>query len=177
MTRDRNATAKPPYDAEALERTALFYAGRYATTRAKLAAYLRRKLHENGGTDTTPPDVDGLVQRMAGLGYVDDRAFASAKAAALGRRGLGPRRVDLALRAAGIDEEDGSEARALASADAWSAALRHAERRKIRPLRERRGRFRAAAKGARRDAARRPRDRHRTPHRRRGARKSRRSSC
>ena len=134
MTRDRNATAKPPYDSEALERTALFYAGRYATTRAKLATYLRRKLRERGWTGADPPEIDGLIQRMAGLGYVDDRAFASAKASALSRRGLGPRRVDLALRAAGIDEKDGSEARALASADAWSAALRLAERRKIGPF-------------------------------------------
>jgi regulatory protein len=71
---------------------------------------------------------------LGALGYVDDRAFASARAAALTRRGYGARRVGEALRAAGIDEEDGAEARASAEAAAWEAALRFAERRKIGPF-------------------------------------------
>jgi regulatory protein len=70
---------------------------------------------------------------MAALGYVDDRAFASARASALGRRGYGARRVNEALRAAGIGEEDGAEAREAAEEGAWTAALRFAERRKIGP--------------------------------------------
>ena len=141
MTRDRNATGKPPFDADALERAALFYAGRYATTRAKLAAYLRRKLRERGWDGLDAPDVDGLVQRMAGFGYVDDRAFAAAKATALGRRGMGPRRVELALRVAGIEEADAGEARSLAAEGAWSAALRLAERRRIGPFADTQGDF------------------------------------
>lgn len=71
---------------------------------------------------------------MAGLGYVDDRAFANAKGGALTRRGYGARRVGDALRAAGIGDEDGAEAREAAEADAWNAALRFAERRKIGPF-------------------------------------------
>ena len=39
-----------------------------------------------------------------------------------------------ALRAAGIGEEDGAEAREAAEAGAWEAALRFAERRKIGPF-------------------------------------------
>ena len=65
-----------------------------------------RKLRERGWAATGEPPVDALVERMAALGYVDDRAFASARAAALGRRGYGARRVAAALRAAGIGEED-----------------------------------------------------------------------
>jgi len=42
----RRRGERPPLDAEGLERLGLFYAGRYATTRAKLADYLRRKLRE-----------------------------------------------------------------------------------------------------------------------------------
>ena len=42
-----------------LEQAALFYAGRYATTRAKLAAYLVRKLRERCWAEAHPPSVEG----------------------------------------------------------------------------------------------------------------------
>ena len=134
VTRDRSSRSRPPLDAEALEQAALRYAGRYATTRAKLRAYLMRRVRERGWEGAAEPGYDGLVERMAALGYVDDRAFATARAAALGRRGYGERRVGEALRAAGIEEEDGAEARQAARDDAWTAALRFAERRRIGPF-------------------------------------------
>lgn len=123
-----------PFDAETLERTALHYAGRYATTRAKLSAYLLRKLRERGWEGAGEPPVEALVERMARLNYVDDRAFAEARAASLGRRGYGERRVGEAIRAAGIGEEDSAEAKAMARSGAWAAALRFAERRRIGPF-------------------------------------------
>jgi regulatory protein len=123
-----------PYDEESLEQAALNYVGRYGTTRAKLAAYLRRKLRERGWSGQSEPPVETLVERMAGLGYVDDRAFATVRAASLGRRGYGERRVREALRAAGIDEEDSAEAREAARRGAWDAALRFAERRRLGPF-------------------------------------------
>lgn len=126
--------AKPPYDDQALERTALFYAGRYATTRARLAAYLQRKLRERGWAGAGAAPVDALVARMAELGYVDDGAFASARAESLSRRGYGVRRIVTALRAAGIGEEDSAPARERAAAAGWEAALRYAERRRIGPF-------------------------------------------
>jgi len=134
VTRVHNSKIKLPLDAKALEQAALSYAGRYATTRAKLAAYLERKLRERGWEGAGAPPVGHLVERMAGLGYVDDRAFASARAAALSRRGYGERRIGAALRGAGIAEEDAVEAREIASAAAWDAALRFAQRRRIGPF-------------------------------------------
>ena len=134
MSHDRGRRVKPPLDAQGLEQTALFYAGRYATTRSKLAAYLGRKVRERGWAEARPPAIEALVERMAALGYVDDRAFANARAGALTRRGYGARRVGQALRAAGIAEEDGAEAREIADESAWDAALRFAERRKIGPF-------------------------------------------
>jgi regulatory protein len=124
---------RPPLDGEDLERLALSYLGRFATTRAKLGAYLRRKLGERGWDGEGEPPVERLVERFAALGYVDDRAFAASRAAALGRRGYGPRRVAEALKAAGIADADGAEARALAMGGAVAAALRFAERRRIGP--------------------------------------------
>jgi len=134
MRRDRDRHGRPPLDAEALEQAALRYAGRYATTRSKLRAYLVRKVRERGWDGTAEPEFDALVERMAALGYVDDRAFAAARAASLGRRGYGERRVGEALRAAGIEDEDAAEARRTARDDAWNAALRFAERKKIGPF-------------------------------------------
>ena len=131
MSHDRGRRVKPPLDVAGLEQAALFYAGRYATTRAKLASYLGRKLRERGWAEPHSPPIDALVERMAGLGYVDDRAFANARAGALTRRGYGARRVGEALRAAGIDDEDGSEARATAEAGAWASA--HPRSRTFRP--------------------------------------------
>jgi regulatory protein len=134
MSHDRGRRVKPPLDAAGLEQAALFYAGRYATTRARLAAYLGRKVRERGWAEAQAPPIETMVERMARLGYVDDRAFASAKAGALTRRGYGARRVSQALRAAGIGEEDGAEAREAAEEGAWDAALRFAERRRIGPF-------------------------------------------
>lgn len=133
MKRDRHKKPRPPLDAEALERLAFHYVGRYATTRAKLAFYLQRKVVERGWSEPTPPPIEPLIQRFASAGYVDDAAFASARAASLQRRGYGERRVDQALKAAGIADEDAAEARERTSGAAWGAALRFAERRRIGP--------------------------------------------
>lgn len=125
---------RPPLDAEGLERLGLFYAGRYATTRARLADYLRRKLRERGWNGAGAPPVEALVARFAALGYVDDAAFARAKTGSLLRRGYGERRVAQALKAAGIDAEDAAPAQGEAERSAEEAALRFARRRRIGPF-------------------------------------------
>lgn len=123
---------RPPLDAEALERLALNYVGRYATTRAKLCSYLARKVRERGW-EGPEADAAALAERLGNLGFIDDRAFAGQRAAAFQRRGYGERRLDQALKAAGIGEEDGAEAREDARSAAWSSALRFAERKRIGP--------------------------------------------
>lgn len=138
MTRHRTDRTLPPLGAADLERLALAYVGRYATTRARLAAYLQRKLRERNGTaddgGAAPGAVERVVERCAALGYVDDRLFAEMRGAALTRRGYGARRVSEALRAAGIGENDSAEARAQASDAAWAAALAFARKRRIGPF-------------------------------------------
>jgi regulatory protein len=135
MSYARRPTASPkPLDAAALERLALRYVERYATTRARLRQYLARKLRERGWEGPEAPPVDSLAERLAELRYVDDRVFAENKAAAMGRRGLGTRRVEEALRHAGVAAAD-VEAVADASADeAVESALRFAKRRRIGPF-------------------------------------------
>jgi regulatory protein len=124
---------RPPLDPEGLERLGLFYAGRYATTRAKLAQYLRRKLEDRGWSGPGEPSVERLVERFAELGYVDDRSFASARTASLLRRGYGERRVRQALRGAGIAEADCAEAADISGEEALAAAHRFARRRRLGP--------------------------------------------
>ncbi|WP_242416901.1 regulatory protein RecX [Sphingomonas panni] len=122
----------PPLDQPALERAALRYVERYATTRAKLVAYLNRKLRERGGEG--PIDVDALADRMAELRYVDDRAFAEARVASMTRRGLGARRVQEVLRQAGVGADDASEFRETLEEGAEEAALAFARRKRIGPF-------------------------------------------
>ncbi len=140
---------RPPLNSAKLDEMALNYVGRFATSRAKLITYLRRKLRERGWGGVEEPDLDGLADRLVRLGYVDDRAYAVAKARSLTWRGYGERRVRQALAQAGIAEEESSDARELAKGEAVEAALRFARRRSIGPfataLPDPRGRERALA--------------------------------
>lgn len=129
----RNRTAQP-LDEEKLRELALYYVGRYATTRARLRRYLERKLRERGWASDDPPAIEALADRFAELGYVDDRGFARMRAVSMVRRGYGARRLDSRLYADGIDEEDGQEARAIARAGAWESAEAFAKKRKIGPF-------------------------------------------
>lgn len=113
---------------------ALTYVARFATTRRKLLFYLRRKLRERGWAGAGEPPLEQLCDRLAQAGYVDDAAYALAKARSMGARGLGRRRVAAALAGAGIAEPDRDDALAEAEAAAADSALRFARRRRIGPF-------------------------------------------
>ena len=132
--RSHERRVRPPLDETALKELALAYVARFATSRAKLGQYLRRKLHERGWGDEREAPVAAIVEQLAGAGYIDDPAYALAKARTLGSRGFGERRVAGALRAAGIEEEDGAAARELARDGATEAALRFAKRKRLGPF-------------------------------------------
>ena len=123
---------RPPLNAARLDELALHYVSRFATSRAKLTSYIGRKIRERGW-DGEGADVAALVERLARLGYVDDRAYALAKSRSLTSRGYGEGRVRQALYVAGIGEEEGVEARDHASAQSVDAALHYARRRRIGP--------------------------------------------
>ena len=129
----REIRQAPPLDPAALERLALRYVERFAITRGQLADYLVRKIRERGW-DGAPADPAALAQRLADLGYVDDRAFAEAKAGALGRRGLGGRRVADALRQARVGEADAAHVAPAVAERAVDTALAYARRRRIGPF-------------------------------------------
>jgi regulatory protein len=125
---------RPPLDEEKLNELMLAYVARFATSRAKLAAFLTRKVRERGWAGNGEPPVEALVAKAARVGFVDDAAFALAKARSLTARGYGERRVGQALHAAGIAEADGEAARGHARDDAIEAALHFAKRRRLGPF-------------------------------------------
>jgi regulatory protein len=124
----------PPLEPESLRRLALRYVERYATTEARLARYLERKVRERGWAGDAEPSIGPLVAQMAGLGYVNDRQFAEMRAAALVRRGYGRRRIDADLRFAGIGDDDLAAAAPSDDDEAREAALVFARRKRIGPF-------------------------------------------
>lgn len=133
MDRQSTRKASRPLDEGSLNELALRYVGRFATTRAKLRSYLARKVRERGWTGERDPDFARIAERFAEQGYVDDSAYALAKSQSLTGRGYGKQRVMQTLRAAGVDDEQGTTARNHAEAEAVSAALRFARRRRVGP--------------------------------------------
>jgi len=122
-----------PLDAARLEELALTYVARFATSAAKLERYLARKLRERGWDGGGEPPVAALVERYVSLGYVDDAAFARARAGSLLRRGYGPRRVRQALGEAGIGEDVREQERPSEAAER-RAALALARKRGFGPF-------------------------------------------
>ena len=122
-----------PLDARRLNDLALHYVARFATSAAKLADYLKRKLRERGWEGEGEPDVAALTEKFVAAGYIDDAAYARAKSGALLRRGFGARRVGQVLGAAGIAEETRVEVRASDAAQR-RAALALARKRRFGPF-------------------------------------------
>lgn len=122
-----------PLDKAQLNELALAYLARFATSAAKLEAYLRRKLRERGWDGEGEPPVGALVERCIAAGYVDDAVYARSKASSLRRRGYGARRVDQSLSAAGIAAELREDVRG-SLAEERQAALALARKRRLGPF-------------------------------------------
>ncbi|MDF1792749.1 MAG: regulatory protein RecX [Thalassobaculaceae bacterium] len=129
-----------------LERAALHYLERYASSVEGLRRVLMRRVDKAAREERCDPGeaapwVDEVVARYAASGLVDDRSFAEGRAASLRRRGESARRISMKLREKGVDgdlidsvleEEDGPDGRAAELA----AACRFARRRRLGPLRD-----------------------------------------
>lgn len=125
-----------PLGGQRLEELALSYVARFATSAAKLEAYLARKLRERGwdGEDGGGQiAATAIVAKFVAAGYVDDEAFARTRSGSLLRRGFGMRRVGQALGAAGISEEI-RDAVAPGEGARRSAALALARKRRLGPF-------------------------------------------
>ena len=135
MTNARSAKKPPPpLNDERLRGLALHYVGKYATTQAKLGAYLTRKIRERGWDGERRIDIAALVGQFAELGYINDAQFAEARSRSFVRRGYGERRLNEDLRAGGVSESDAVPAKEHMAESTFAAAENFARRKKIGPF-------------------------------------------
>jgi regulatory protein len=126
---------------ELLERWALHYLGRYASSAENLRRVLMRRVRRRA-PETVPAAlalIDSLVARYRETGLLDDAAYASARVQSLHRRGESMRAMRARLAAKGVPAADVADAvsglRAAASDPDLSAACAFARRRRLGPFR------------------------------------------
>ncbi len=127
-----------------LERAALFYLDRYATSADNLRRVLRRKVARSArvhGTDPTAGEavIEDLIARFLGAGLLDDARYAEARARSLSRRGQSLRGIRLQLLQKGVGEDEITAALACLRDDLGdpelTAALVYTRRRRLGPFR------------------------------------------
>lgn len=126
-----------------LARVTAHYLERYASSRANLRRLLLRRVHRSAAFHEVDPEpwvalVDAELDRLEGLGFVNDAAYARDKAMALHRRGSGVRKIRMTLQQKGIasDIVDDvlDELREDGDPD-WRAACTYARKRSLGPWR------------------------------------------
>lgn len=138
----RPPIAPRPVTPEYLERAALHYLDRYASSAENLRRVLSRKAARRLGRDGVAPptlaaDIADLVERLVRSGFVDDRSFAETKVGSLVRRGTSSRGIRQRLRAKGVPDDAAEAALAGREIDELALARRHAERKRLGPYRSR----------------------------------------
>jgi regulatory protein len=144
-TNRRTGQRKGPKPAtqERLERAALAYLERFASSAESLRRVLMRRVDRSvrfHGTDRAEGAawVEALVERYRRTGLVDDRLYAEAATRSLRRRGGSARMVRMKLAAKGVDPDTVDAAlQAAAEGDADSelkAAHAYARRRRLGPF-------------------------------------------
>ena len=134
-----------PVTAAYLQRAALAYLERYASSEENLRRVLRRKIDRRcrlRGEETGPfyPLVEEVVERSRRAGLIDDTRFAQARVETLRRRGGSARAIHAKLAAKGVGRE--TIAAAIAGgdrdrqADEEAAAHALARRRRLGPYRD-----------------------------------------
>jgi regulatory protein len=128
---------------ERLEAAGLAYLARFQTSAGHLRQVLLRRVRRSAaehGDDVEAGKaiVDQLILRWRQSGLLDDRAFAEARAASLGRRGTPGRRIAAKLAEMGVNQEDVAAALAASphgESHDLAAALALARRRRLGPYR------------------------------------------
>ncbi|WP_043743147.1 regulatory protein RecX [Paramagnetospirillum magneticum] len=134
-----------------LENAALHYLERYSSSRANLRRVLMRKVdrslaHWGGEREDAIPLVEAAIAKLAGLGYLDDSAYAEIKVRGLRRKGASARLISATLAAKGIEADTAAAALAEQEPDSeLAAAFTLARRRRLGPFRpaDKRAEFRA----------------------------------
>jgi len=143
MTDNEKPTLKPPRKVTPayLQRAALAYLERYASSAENLRRVLKRKVDKRCRLRGEDPAefqemIDEVVAKSLRTGLVDDARYAEARVASLRRRGGSARAIQAKLSAKGVDRA--SIAAALEGGeedDEERAARAFARRRKLGPYR------------------------------------------
>jgi regulatory protein len=145
-------TAPAPVDRALLEKWALAYLERYASSAENLRRVLQRRVRRqaradggvDGGADREAMSaagvlIDALVARYRTAGLIDDAAYAAGRARSGLARGRSLRRIAAGLAAKGVGAADAAAAVAALGADGAQpdlvAACAFARRRRLGPFR------------------------------------------
>ncbi|MGC1885979.1 MAG: RecX family transcriptional regulator, partial [Stellaceae bacterium] len=124
-----------------LERWALHYLGRYASSAENLRRVLTRRVRRRApeAVPAAAELIDALVLRYRESGLLDDAAYAAARVQSLHRRGESMRTMRARLAAKGVPAADVADAvsglRAVAPDPDLGAACAFARRRRLGPFR------------------------------------------
>lgn len=127
-------------DAAYLERAALYYLERFASSAENLKRVLKRKIDRRcklRGEEPSQfyPLLDPLVERYIASGLVNDAIYAQAQVASLRRRGNSSRMIAAKMNAKGIRGEKLQTAISEDETDELQAARNYARRRRLGPWR------------------------------------------
>lgn len=135
-----------PATPERLEKAALHYLERYASSAENLRRVLMRRVYRSAelhGTDASEGEkaVSNLIDRYCRAGLLDDKAYAAARAASLHRQGKSSRAIRQSLSLKGVEEDTITvaleELRDEIGAETdLAAAVNYARRRRIGPWRQ-----------------------------------------
>lgn len=98
-------------------------------TRARSEVEIRRRLQRAGSSEEA---IGTVIARLQELRYLDDGAFARARAGSLARRGFGPRAIFAKLSEAGVRGEQAKDGVDEAIGDDEVALVRDALERRLR---------------------------------------------
>jgi regulatory protein len=134
--------AKPPRKVSAayLQRAAMSYLERYASSAENLRRVLRRKVDKRCRLRGEDPAefhemIDEVVAKSLKIGLIDDTRYAEARVASLRRRGGSARAIQAKLSAKGLDRGTIAAALEGEEGDEEQAARAFARRRKLGPFR------------------------------------------
>jgi regulatory protein len=134
----------PAIDGALIERWALAYLGRFASSAENLRRVLLRRVRKRLAEDrdavaVAAATIDALVARYRSSGLVDDAAYAAGRARARLRRGQSLRVIRAGLAAKGVGAEDAAAAIAALRDEGGdpdlAAACAFARRRRLGPYR------------------------------------------
>lgn len=142
MLRKPQKTKRPPrkVDTAYLERAALYYLERYASSSANLCKILKRKIDRRCKLREEDPAefyelIAPIVERYIASGLLNDEAYAQGQIASMRRRGNSKRAITAKLAVKGIKAEQVDVVLENDEIDELQAARNYVRRRRLGPWR------------------------------------------